>query len=114
MRRTPGIIGPGEARGVVITSIRRGVCPGEGIHCTRSQVKSSQVKNDSAALTSHDSAALSITHRHAAALSGTAVWRETLRGLRALTARSLTRRALKRPTLRPWVNNGGARVVDLS
>ena len=30
----PGIIGPGEARGVVITSIRRGVWPGVGIHCT--------------------------------------------------------------------------------
>ena len=34
VRRTPGIIGPGEARGVVITSIRRGVWPGVGIHCT--------------------------------------------------------------------------------
>ena len=32
MRRTPGIIGPGKARGVVITSIRRGVWPGVGIH----------------------------------------------------------------------------------
>ena len=36
VRRTPGIIGPGEARGVVITSIRRGVWPGVGIHCTPS------------------------------------------------------------------------------
>ena len=32
VRRTPGIIGPGKARGVVITSIRRGVWPGVGIH----------------------------------------------------------------------------------
>ena len=30
VRRTPGIIGPGEARGVVITSIRRGVSVARG------------------------------------------------------------------------------------
>ena len=62
VRRTPGIIGPGEARGVVITSIRRGVWPGEGIHCTRTTQRHSRVT------TQRHSASLTVTQRHSAAL----------------------------------------------